>query len=269
MPETTHLLIDVSTAAADTKLITMEQDPESEACIRVFAACQYALMSSCRGTIRKIGRDLRFNHAEYLTFTMSDAASLQYVPADQSIACTWIGVDHGQIWTLAGSDITLSQSVVGVLLVEYAVSYDRWQLPVSALALPRIAVVASCRDALASLGIDPESKSTTATTSTLATSSASSAYMVSDGSNPAEDLTLNDAAAEATVYLHLSVINKCTQTPIANAYVQTSLGNGYTDAQGYAMFGPGRRGQRVTLRITSPESTPSYEDVLHNDWVTL
>lgn len=269
---TSHVLIDLlrRDQLAAGQQIVVEADPADAARVRVFAQCEYSLLASLREPARCLSRGVPLAMVEYLNFQGTSEASLTHLP-EGAVDAAWIGLDHGKIWRVVDQAVTVPVPLVGVLQVAYTTRYDAWELPAEAWTLPRVAVVAMCRDALAAMTWDPD-LSTQERVDALdpyadgpsgqrdTPPAGVAGYLVSDGSDPMAD------AAPATTDVVIRIVDYCTGDPVAGAQVYTSLGSGVTDAQGRLLLRGAKPGQRVEVRVSAQGYQDNQDDALRNDF---
>lgn len=219
---------------------------------RCYADCDVTVLASSSQPPRCLGSRIKEDVTEYLSFGLAAKASLSKTPHGK-VALSWVGKQAGAT-QIRGREVFTSEPVVGVLKASYQTRYSRWELPAAALALPRVEIVAICRETLAQLALN----SGQADAGRLLEGMETSRLAVTGPEEP--------GLHEETTTYTLTVLDYCTGDPVPGAKVLTSYGNGTADGQGQLTIGPVPVGAKVDLRVSAPGYQDSHLDALHNDY---
>ncbi|AGW12095.1 peptidase associated/transthyretin-like domain-containing protein [Megalodesulfovibrio gigas] len=262
LSQTTQLQLAADVAAPRIALVA-EADFSSTGIFRCYADCDAVVLASLAEPLRLLGRNIPEDVTEYLDFALTARAALSS-PVVGPPAASWVGKDCGEI-AVRGGEVVVPGPVLGVAKVVYRTQYSRWRLPASALSLPRVLVLAMCREALASLGFTPETVRNPERGASLAIPadwSPAFAGVQLTYSNPTDESAA--AAAQPTRYV-LTVVDHCTGDPVPGAMVSTTYGRGQADENGQVEIGPIPSGARVELYVTAPGYQDTRLDSLNND----
>lgn len=244
---TDHLLIQLEQPGEGQEpRIIIEMDTEEPSQFRVFSICDYTLTTSSPTPPHCLGRNITLPMVEYLIFHHEDAKQLQYWP-NSEWSLQWVG-KHAGSHIVDGRTVRMLSKVVAVAKVSYSARFDRWELPVAAMALPRVAIVAMCGD---------ERSPATAQGDQPGAEAVVERAEYSDGTSP-----MPPDAAEP-VYYDLSIIDDCTGDPVEGATVTTAYGGGVSTNMGAVTIGPVTPGERVELHIKG-DGVDNRTDKLNN-----
>lgn len=249
-------------AAAVRVALEAEDDFSSTGIFRCYADCEAVVLASLTAPLRLLGRNIQETVTDYLEFALTARAALSR-PQAGAAATRWVGKECGEIAVRGGEAVTPTP-VLGVAEVIYPTHYSRWQLPVASLSLPRVLVVAVCREELARLGFSParlRRPGGGGGTDSLPWTEHPPAARLTYG-NPA---SAAPSEPQPTRYV-LTVVDHCTGDPVPGATVSTSFGRGVADANGQLEIGPVPPGARVQVHITAPGYQDTRLDSLNNDY---